>query len=1008
MIEPLVKDVLVIGAGITGMQAALDLADKGYKVLVVDKEASVGGVMVKLDKTFPTNDCSICTVAPKMVEVSRHPNIELLPYSEVEQVIGSEGNFHVSIWKRTNYVDPTKCTGCGDCAEVCPIEVDHAFDEHLSKRKAIYIQFPQAVPSIYTIDAESCVGCGACDRVCEADAISFLKPSQEVVVNVGSIIVATGFQVLEPLEVRKEYGYGRYKNVVTALQYERLLSSSGPTTGKVLRPSDNTKPKKVAWIQCVGSRSKQHGHPYCSRICCMYATKEAAITVENNPDIQPSIFYMDLRAYGKDFQQYYKKAEGMGVRYIRSRPSHVYENPDQSITLVYEDTTTGEVHEEVFDLLVLSTAVMPSPGNAKLASILDVKLDEHGFFEQQDMLLEPMKSTRDGIFLAGCAQGPKDIPDSVAQASGAACKAMIPIRNRQRSIEREHAPEREVAGEKPRIGVFVCNCGKNIGGYLDVEAVSRYASSLPNVVFAEQDLFACSEDTQKRMREAIQEHKLNRVVVAACSPITHGMLFQDTCEQAGLNKYLFEMANIRNQCSWVHSDNRERATEKAVQLVDMSVSKATHLRPLQRNKIAVTESCLIIGGGIAGIKAAINLSDMGIEVVLVEREAQLGGRLNTIHTLFPSDRSAEEIIKPLIYKLEHREHVTIFTNTEVEAIGGYVGNFNVDLTSTTNGTKRHVTIGTIIVATGFQEIDMTGRFGYGEHPNIITQSELEQRLKTNTLGKPRSVVMINCAGAMDEERPYCCRIGCGVSIKNAKLIKQNAPNSRIFVLYKDLRMFGKYEEEYFSDVLDTVRPMMIRYTNEQTPKVSVRGDSIFIQAYDPQLQEDVEIEADLLVLTAQTQGDIHTSKLKKMLKIASNSGDFYTEAHAKIRPLDFATEGVYLCGSAHFPKNIPDTVAQAEGAASRAAGPLMVGTVEVEPIVAEVNTGICSGCGLCISVCPYHAIELDVQNGVAKITDVLCKGCGACVSACPSGAAQQRNFTDQQIFSMIDTAWGEW
>ncbi len=1006
--QTLARDVLIIGAGIAGMQAALDLADKGYQVVIVDKESSVGGVMVKLDKTFPTNDCSTCIIAPKMVEVSRHPNITLLPYAEVEQVIGSTGNFHASIWQRTNYVDPIKCTGCGDCERVCPIEVTNRFDEKLSKRKAIYIQFPQAVPSVYTIDSEHCIGCGACDRICEADAISFLKPSEEIQVEVGSIIVATGFDVLEPIELRKEYGYGRYPNVVTALQYERLLSSSGPSQGKVLRPSDAKKPEKVAWIQCVGSRSTQHGFPYCSRICCMYATKEASITLENNPDIEPTIFYMDMRAYGKDFQQYYKKAEHMGVRYIRSRPSHVYENPDQSVTLMYENTITGEMHEETFDLLVLSTAVIPSPGNRKLAQILNIEVDEHGFFQQRDLLYDPMQSTREGVFLAGCAQGPKDIPDSVAQASGAACKAVVPIKDRPRHLEREQHSERDITEEKPRIGVFVCKCGKNIGGFVDVPEVADFASDLPNVVYTEQDMFACAEDTQKRLKEAIQEHKLNRIVVAACSPVTHGMLFQDTCEEAGLNKYLFEMANIRNQCSWVHSDDPELATAKARDLVEMAVSKSSHLRPLHQQTVDVTPHTLVIGGGMAGMRAALDLADMGIAVTIVEREKQLGGKLRDLHTLFPTDKLAADVLRPMLQSLSLHPKITTLLDTDIRNIDGYIGNFQVELTNRSTHAKDQLIAGTIVVATGFQEIDLAGQYGYGEHPNIVTQMELEQRIKDGTVGNPRNIVMINCAGAMDERRPYCCRIGCGVSFKNAKLLKQQHPNANLFMLYQDLRLFGKQEEEYFGAVLDSVKPTLIRYQGgEGAPVVNVREHKIFVRVHDPLLDDEVEIEADMLVLTAQTEGDLHTAKLKQLLKISADSANFFAEAHAKIRPLDFATEGVYLCGSAHFPKNLPDAIAQASGAASRAAGPIMLGKVATEPIVAEINEQTCVGCGICVSVCPYNAISLDAERGVAQIAEVLCKGCGACTAACPSSTSQQRGFTDRQLFSMISSAWGE-
>lgn len=1004
------KDVLVIGGGISGMQAALDLAEKGFQVVLVDREASIGGVMVKLDKTFPTNDCSICIAAPKMVEVARHPNIELLTYASVEQVLGSEGNFHVSIWRQTNYVDAAICTGCGDCETVCPIEVSHRFDERLSKRKAIYLQFPQAVPSVYTIDYRHCIGCGACERVCQAGAISFLKKSQEISITVGSIIVATGFTMLEPLEIRKEYGYGKYPNVITALQYERLLSASGPTAGNILRPSDGKKPARIAWIQCVGSRSKHHGFAYCSRICCMYATKEAIVTVENNPGIATTIFYMDVRAYGKDFQQYYQRARTMGIQYIRSRPSHVYENPDRSLTIVYEDTTSNRVEEATVDLLVLSTAVLPAPGNRKLARVLGIGIDEHGFFQQPDLLLEPTRSTRAGIFLAGCAQGPKDIPDSVAQASAAAAKAVIPIRDRPRTPRgaRSSPPPVSTApqhDERPRIGVFVCNCGKNIAGYLDVDAVTHHARSIPQVVFTELDVFACSEDTQRRMKEAIRAHQLNRIVVAACSPITHGALFQQTCEEAGLNRYLFEMANIRNQCSWVHSNNHDLATRKAIDLVDMAIAKAAHLRPLNTQIVEVNPNCLVIGGGVAGMKAALGLADMGVPVYLVEREAALGGTLRQLHTLFPTDRPAEEVLRPLLQAVEQHRHITVLLNTEIADIDGYIGNFTITVTSRVTGIEQRFTTGTIIVATGFHEIDLTGSYGYGSHPHIITQLELEGRLKSDTLGAPRTVVMINCAGAMDEVHPYCCRIGCGVAIKNAKLIKQRVPSARLFLLYQDMRLFGKYEEEYYADVLERVHPVMIRYTREHPPVVTIRDGVIYTTVFDTALNQHVEIETDLLVLTAQTQGDMHASKLKRMLKVSTTAGNFYSEAHAKIRPLDFATDGVYVCGSAHFPKNLPDAIAQAEGAASRAAIPLLVGQVQTEPTIAEINQELCVGCGLCVTVCPYGAIVLNSEQRVARINEVLCKGCGACSAACPSGASQQRYFTDTQILSMLQSAW---
>lgn len=1003
-------DVLIIGAGISGMQSALDIADKGYKVVIIDKTSTIGGAMVKLDKTFPTNDCSICTAAPKMVELARHPNIELITYAEMNKLDGKKGDFTAQIWKKSKYVDPDKCTGCGDCAEVCPVEIISPFDEKISTRKAVYIEFPQAVPIVYTVDIEKCVGCGSCDRVCEPAAISFLEKSEEIEVHAGSIIIATGFEVFEPTELRKEYGYGKYQNVLTAMQIERLLSSFGPTGGKVLRPSDYKKPKKIGWIQCVGSRSEQIGYPYCSRVCCMYATKEASIVKESNPEIDITIYYMDIRAYGKDFQQYYDHAKKLGVKYVRGRPSSVYENKNKSLIVRYKDTLSGKIKEDTVDLLVLSTSIIPAKGNKKLAQLIGIEVDENGFFKQDSLLENPVESSKEGIYLAGCIQGPKDIPDSVSMASGAAAKAVAPIKDRDRHIGREFPPEKDISKEDPRIGVFICHCGKNIAGFLDVEKVTEEVKKLSNVTHAEHVMFACSEDSCKKIRDLIKEKNLNRIIVAACSPRTHGGLFQDTLLEAGLNKYLFEMANIRNHCSWVHSNDWEKATKKAIDLVKASVAKVSLLEPLSEEEFSILPSVLVIGGGVSGMKAALALAEMNVKSYLIERDKDLGGRLKQLNTMFPSDKKAQDIITPLIKKVTTNKWITVMTDAELVGIEGFIGNYKGIIKQ--KGKKKQLDIGTIIVATGFREIDLQGEYQYKIHENILSQTELEQKIKSGTLKKPKNVVIINCAGAMDEKRPYCCRIGCGVAIKNAKVISENYPGSKIYLLYRDMRVFGKEEEEYFSNVIKNHRVTVIRYPGDKKPEVILdkkdpKKGPMKIKVYDDLLEEELTLPADLVVLTVNTEGEILTESLKNMLKIPADSAGFFLEAHAKIRPLDFATDGIYLCGAAHYPKNLVDSIAQAEGAASRAAIPIMQEKMKGEGQIAEVNEELCSGCKTCEQQCAYSAIEIkprqnDPEHFVAIVNKALCKGCGSCAGACPSGAIEQKGFRNKQIQVMLE------
>ncbi|MHC1609752.1 MAG: FAD-dependent oxidoreductase [Candidatus Methanofastidiosia archaeon] len=998
------SSVLVIGAGITGIQASLDLADKGFSVHLVEKSPSIGGAMAKLDKTFPTNDCSMCTLAPKMVETSRHPNIKLYSYSEVVGLDGKVGNFKAKILKKPRYVIEDKCTGCGTCLEKCPSKVDSEFDHGMGKRRAIYIPFEQASPLVATIDKDKCLHftkgiCGNCVKFCLAEAIDFEQ--QEVIeeVNVGAVIVATGYDVLEP-DMRTEYGYGKYKNVITAIQYERLMSASGPTRGHIKRPSDEKEPKKIGWIQCVGSRSHRLGNPYCSRVCCMYATKEALVTREHNPNIEPYIFYMDLRAYGKEFEEYYNKAGEIGVHYIRGRPAEAFEEENGDITLRYEDTYTGDIKQETIDLLVLSSAILPATSNKALAEVLGIDIDENGFFREAEVVSAPMESSRSGVFIAGCSQSPKDIPDSVAQASGASARVMDIL------PKPEIKPKKEIeeiiisSDEDPRIGVFVCKCGKNIAGYMDVDDLAKYSLSLPNVEHSDTLMFACSQDAQLKIKTAIKEKNLNRVVVAACTPRTHEGLFQDTIREVGINKYLFDMANIRNQCTWVHSHDEVAATKKAKELVCMSVAKSRLLEALGQGEIDVEGSTLVIGGGIAGMNSAIALAEAGIKVYLVEKTDKLGGILNRLTTLYPSDIDAGKLVDETVKLVNAQKKIKVMLNSELEDISGYIGNYEVSF----KGKDKKLKIGTIIVATGSEEIDPTGIYEYGKSEKIITQLELEEMLKNGKLPKDaKEILMVSCAGSREDTgRTYCCRVGCGTMLRNAKAVNKLAPDTNIFILFRDMRSFGKGEEEYYVDVQENHGVKFLRYEKADKPRVTVDGDKVTLTVHDMLLGEDIEFEPDLIVLTTPTEG--HKSEdIATMLKVPiSKVGGFFLEAHAKIRPLDFATDGVYVCGSAHSPKGVADTVAQAVGAASRAAVPIFQKKVKGDAIVSNVDEEKCIGCGICVSLCPYGAMIID--DGKSQSNKALCKGCGTCASACPQFAIKMPHYTDNQITEQIRAA----
>lgn len=909
------------------------------------------------------------------------------------------------------------CMTCGACAFVCPTGAIHLdkispnkpkripneFDLGLKHRTPIYVPFPQAVPNIPVIDRERCIyfnrgTCRACEKFCEANAIRFDQEDELREVDVGAVIVAPGYRDFQA-KTKEEYGYGHCANVVTSLEFERMMCASGPFEGHIRRPSDGRPPRKVAFIQCVGSRDVRCGNDYCSSVCCMYATKEAVIAREHDPDIEPTIFYMDIRAFGKEFEKYYERAKNeYGVRYIRSRIPAVEEDIKTKDLILRYETEEGELRKERFDLVVLSIGLIPSDFVKELKEKLGIDVNEYGFCERPEFA--PLSTTREGIYACGAFTGPKDIPETVMEASGAAARAGALLSPARGTLTREktYPPELDIRGEPLRIGVFVCHCGINIGGVVDVPAVTEYAKSLEFVVHAEHNLYSCSEDALQNLVAKIKEHKLNRVVVASCSPRTHEPLFRETLAEAGLNPYLFEMANIRDQCSWVHMNDKRSATEKAKDLVRMAVAKCRLLTPLYRHKIPVIKRGLVIGGGLAGMTAARSLAANGFETYLIEKSSRLGGRMREIHFTIDGKRTAD-VLNSLISEIENNDKITVYRNAEIKNIDGFVGNFKT--TIEVEGREIELEHGVVVVATGAEEYKPK-EYLYGKSAQVMTQSELERKLAQGEFSA-HNVVMIQCVGSRNEEHPNCSRVCCQEAVKNALKIKELSPTTEVTVLYRDLRTYGYSEIQYRKARQQGV--VFIRFDKEREPQVEQKQDgSLLVRVFEPLLKEEIELPADYLVLSAGTVANPENEKLARLLKVPLTEDGFFLEAHMKLRPVDFATEGIFLCGTAHSPKLMEESIAQAEAAASRACTVLAKDWVLAEGTTAVVDPTKCTACGVCVEVCAYKAVALSEDGTHAEVNEALCKGCGVCASSCRCGAIDLKGFLDNQISEMLSAA----
>ncbi|MFA5779348.1 MAG: NAD(P)-binding protein [Elusimicrobiota bacterium] len=874
-------------------------------------------------------------------------------------------------------------------------------------------------------EAERCLNCGVCSeclecvKVCEPKAINHHATEEILKLTVGSIILAPGFETFDA-HLKGEYGYGKYNDVITSVEYERILSASGPYEGEIRRPSDGKVPQKIAFIQCVGSRDKTVNRDYCSGVCCMFSAKEAIVTKEHIPDADISVFFIDIRAYGKGCEAYYERAKNeYGIKYKRCSISKIYEHHRTKklmIRYVAEnfvvapfmeqhipnkpDKSGNYIKEEEFDLVVLAVGIGPSSQAIELSKKIGVNLDRYNFARSitQDGAPYPSLTSVPGVFVAGAFQSPKDIPESVVQGLGAASEAGSILSSARHTLteKKEYPEELDVAGIKERIGVFICHCGRNIASVIDVEGISKQVKELPLVTYCETNLFTCSPDGLEKIRKAIKEHNLNRVVVASCTPRTHEPIFRENLREAGLNPYLFEMANIRDQCSWVHSSSPERATLKAKKLIRMAIAKSKYLEPLKMQSLPVVQKALVIGGGLSGMVASLSLAGQGFEVFLIEKEKELGGNLRKIYYTLEG-QNVQEILKGLIDKTEKNGLIKIFTGAEIKEVSGFVGNFRTRINTNKPANEHELNSGIIIVATGGEEY-VPKEYLYGKDKRIITQRELEQKLclLPSTLYPLPSVVMIQCVGSRDTERPYCSRVCCSEAVKNALKLKELNPNINVFILYRDIRTYGM-KEIYYEKARDA-GIFFIRYDEKEKPVVTNENGQLKIQVLDQSLKQELVIDSDLVVLSAGIIPHSSNSQLSSLLKVPLNEDKFFMEAHVKLKPVDFATEGIFLCGLAHSPKFIDENISQAKAAAARAATILSKEFLEVGGVVAKVVEEKCAACLTCVRVCPYD-VPLINAEGVAEIEPAKCHGCGICAGECPAKAIQLQHFKDNQIIS---------
>lgn len=993
--------VLVVGGGLGGIRTALDLAEAKKNVILIDKDYTIGGLMTQLDRTFPTNNCDLCTIAPHLSESNRQEYIELLTMTTVSNVSGEKGNFSVTLTSKPRYINLERCTACGDCLTHFPGCV--RFNPGLDHRAPTCMRYPQATPQAYSIDLDKCEDVEALVKICKAGAINLDDMPINREIKCSSIVLSPGADVFDPSHL--DYlGYSNLPDVVTSLEYERILSASGPTGGELLCPSTGKQPKKVAWIQCIGSRGLQkEAGAYCSNACCMFALKEAIVTKERfQKDIETTIFYMDMRTFGKDYELYLNRAKNeFDVRFLRSRPHSILQ-PDGTtdLTLSYTKEDSTKRFEEQFDMVVLSTGFKTSADTRQLAEKMGIELNSDFFPITEEF--NPVVTTKPGVYVAGTFEGPKDIPETMVQASAAACLAAadLPETIVEAQAPKEELVERDVLLEEPKVGVFICDCGDNIGSVVNVDNLVAHAAALPYVAVAKAEGHGCSRSSMEDIRKTIVEEGLNRVVIGGCSPRTHLEKFQDLLQKAGLNKYLVEVANIRDQATWVHSGKPKEAEKKAEDLIGMSVASVVQAHPLEDQTLPMNKNVLVVGGGITGMTAALNLADRGYQVYIAEKSDKLGGLANFLLTTLEGG-DIQAFVANMIEKVKSHDNIQVITRAVIVDHSGMPGMFTTGMQSGPQMSYRQIEHGITILATGAKS-NRPKQYLLDESPLVKTQLETQRYLFENPdkVKQWQNVVMIQCVGSRTKDNPNCSRICCQNAVKNSLAILDINPDARIFVLYRDMRTYA-FQEKYYQMARER-GVVFVRYDQDKPPVVEAAGDTIDVTYYDTILGMNVTVCADNLCLSTGMIADQESNKeLAMIFKLPRTEDGYFLEDHVKLRPVDMPVPGFFVAGTAHSPKLIRESVTQANAVAARAQTMLAQDEISLGATAAIVDGKLCAACLICVRACPFGVPFINA-DGYSEIDPAKCHGCGMCVSECPAKAIQLMQFEDDRILAKVE------